>query len=101
MEVPVFRAAVALRREDDGRTIGDPALHKEDLGLLAGLEDAQLRVDGALGRDDPIGPRLRPATQRLDIEPGGPPLNALVEFVVRREIDHEAGVDVPVKPVVR
>ena len=73
------------------------ALEQEDVGLLAGLEDAELGVDGALGGHDPVGARLGAAAERLDVEPGGPAL-AVAEVVVGAEVEDEAGVD-PVERV--
>jgi hypothetical protein len=39
------------------------ALDEEDVGLLAGLEDAELGVDGAAGGHDPVGAGLGPFMQ--------------------------------------
>src|SRR5690606_16997115 len=69
---------------------GHGALDEEDVRLLAGLEDAELGVDGRVGRDDPLGARLGPALALLDGGPRGPPL-ILAERGVEHT-GHRAGV---------
>ena len=60
MEGPVVGVAVALGGHDDAAlgAVRVVALDEEDVRLLAGLEDAELGVDGAAGRHDPVGARL-------------------------------------------
>src|SRR5690606_6589264 len=62
---------------------GHGALDEEDVRLLAGLEDAELGVDGRVGRDDPLGARLGPALALLDGGPRGPPLT-----LAERGVEH-------------
>ena len=61
----------------------DGALDQEDVGFLAGFEDAELGVDRSLFRHNPIGSWFRAARTALDVQPGGPPLirsQVLVDF---------------------
>jgi len=68
----VVEAAVALRREHHAG-VGVSTLEQEDVRLLTRLEDAELGVDGGVGGDDPVGPRLG-AGEDADVVPGGPAL---------------------------
>ena len=68
------------------------ALEQEDVGLLAGLEDAELGVDRTLRGDHPVRAGLGTAAERLDVEPGRPAL-IVGEVVVRDEVEDELGVE--------
>src|SRR6185369_11379886 len=79
VEGPVFLAAVPLGGEQrgTGRVAADGfdgTLDQEDVGFLAGFEDAELGVDRGLFRHDPVGSWIRAARTALDVQPGGPPL---------------------------
>ena len=93
VERAVLRVAVALGGHHDllGGVAGDGPLQQEDVGLLAGLEDAELGVEGGPGGDHPVRPRLRAAAQRLDVEPRGEPL-ALLGILAGEVVDVEEGV---------
>jgi hypothetical protein len=70
VEHPVLGAAVALRGEQDAvRGAGDATFDEVDVGLLAGLEHAELGVDGGVVGDHP--PRPRAGTVQRAV-PGGP-----------------------------
>ena len=73
VEQPVPRVPVALGREQAGPVgAGDVAADQVDVGFLAGLQDAELRVDrGEIG-DQPL--RVRPGTAlgRGALVPGRP-----------------------------
>ena len=94
VEGAVLRRAVALGGHHDAvvRLERVGPLEQEDVGLLAGLEDAELGVDRALGGHDPVGARLGTALQRLDGHPGRPAL-AVVEVVVGVEVEDERRID--------
>ena len=87
--------AVALGRHHDAAAgvVRVGPLQQEDVGLLAGLEDAELGVDGAARRHDPVGTRLGAAAQRVDVVPGGPALRVVVGVVVGLEVEDETRVD--------
>ena len=76
MEVAGLRPAVALGRQDAARrrVVGNGAFQQKDVGLLARLDDAELGVECAGARDQPVGPRKRTALGRRRAGPGGPPL---------------------------
>jgi hypothetical protein len=91
-------AAVALGHHDDrvpGSVLGagDGALEEERVGLLAGLEDPEVGVDGGLGGHDPVGPRLGSPGEGLDAEPGAPALGGLIDLVAAAEVEDEGRVD--------
>jgi len=67
---------IALRREQAGLLglAGDGAFDKEDVCLLAGLQDAELGVDRCRTGDQPARPGLGPAAEPLDAVPGRPTL---------------------------
>ena len=94
MEGAVLLAAVALRGHHDplGGVAGDGPLDEEDVGLLAGLEDAELGVHGGLAGHHPVGAWLGAAGQRLDAEPGGETLS-VAGVVGGTEVEDETGVE--------
>src|SRR4029077_21024385 len=73
VEHPVVRGPVALGREQAGPVrSGDAAADQEDVGLLAGLQDAELGVArGELG-DQPVRVGLGAALGRRGLVPGRP-----------------------------
>jgi hypothetical protein len=91
----VLLAAVALGGEHDllGRVVRDGPLDEEDVGLLAGLEDAELGVQGGPAGDHPVRTWLRAAAEGLDVVPGGPAL-PVVGIVVRAVVDVEERAEV-------
>ena len=96
VEGAVLGRAVPLGGHDHAavRVVGVGALDEVDVGLLAGLEDAELGVDGALRGHHPVGAWLRSTAERLDAEPGRPPLVVAEVVVVGPEVEDEALVDV-------
>ncbi|GMA18454.1 hypothetical protein GCM10025862_04750 [Arsenicicoccus piscis] len=88
VEHAVVRRAVALGGQDHRavRVRGDPSPEQVDVGLLAGLEDAEVGVDGAERRDHPGWARLGAV---LGTVPGGPAL--ALGRVVRSAVDGEVG----------
>ena len=101
VEGAVLLGAVALGGHHDAAAgvVRVGPLQQEDVGLLAGLEDAELGVDGAAGRHDPVGTRLGSAAQRVDVVPGGPALRVVVGVVVGLEVEDETRVDALGVPV--
>jgi hypothetical protein len=95
VEAAVLLPAVPLGRHHDllGRVVGDGALEEEDVGLLAGLQDSELGVDGGLAGHHPVRTRLRAAAQRLDVEPGGEALSVF-GVVVAAEVEDEGRVEI-------
>jgi hypothetical protein len=78
VEQAVLRVAVPLRGQQAGRARGGligrrhrPA-EQEDVRFLAGLDDAELGVDGGQVGDEPAGMRPGPALGRGGLIPGGP-----------------------------
>ena len=73
VEHPVIRGPVSLGRKQAGPVrSGDAAADQEDVGLLAGLQDAELGVDrGELG-DQPVRVGLGAALGRRGLVPGRP-----------------------------
>jgi len=73
MEHAVLRTAIPLRREE-APPVGAwyTALDEEDVGFLAGLQDAVLSVDGRQIRDEPVWVRLRTALSGGRLVPSGP-----------------------------
>src|SRR5205814_4776899 len=61
---------------------GYPAPDQVDVGLLAGLDDAELAVDGGQLGDHPVGVRGRAAFQRRGQVPGGPAVAVVGPVVV-------------------
>src|SRR5690606_1744324 len=73
MEHAVLRAAVAFgRKEAPTISARHTALDEEDVGLLAGLQDAELGVDGRQLRDEPVRVWLRTALGGRRLVPSGP-----------------------------
>ena len=90
VEHPVPGIAVALGREQAGPAAGHAAPDQEDVGFLAGLQDAELGVDGGQVGDQPAGMRLRAALGRDGLVPGRPAVAlgqavGRVEFLDRRQ----------------
>ena len=85
VEHPVPGVAVALGREQAGPAAGHAAPDQEDVGFLAGLQDAELGVDGGQVGDQPPGMRLRAALRRDGLVPGRPAV-ALGQAVGRVEL---------------
>ena len=90
VEQPVVAGAVALGRQQAVRAgwsgpVGDPPADDVDVGLLAGLEDAEVGLDGAERGDDPVGSGLRPVGGAV---PGRPALalGRRVGEAVKREL---------------
>jgi hypothetical protein len=63
-----------------------------DVGLLAGLEDAEFGVDRALRGHHPVRERLGAPAEGFDAEPGRPALAVLKVVVVGTELEDEAVV---------
>ncbi len=102
MEGAVLLAAVALGGHHDllGGVVGHGPLEEEDVGLLAGLEHAELGVDGGLAGHHPVGAWLGAAAQRLDAEPGGEALS-VAGVVGGPEVEDETGVEAQVRSLDR
>ena len=64
--------AVALGGEQAGPPVGHAAADQEDVGFLAGFQDAELGVDGGQFGDQPVGVRPGAALGRDRLVPGGP-----------------------------
>jgi hypothetical protein len=99
MEKPVLRVPVPFRGEQAGLAAGDghsPA-NQENVGFLAGLDDAELGVDGGEVGDEPSGVRPGPALGGGGLIPGGPAF-ALGQAVGRvgRGLGRGQPPDVPV-----
>jgi hypothetical protein len=91
----VLGRAVPLGRHDHagGGVERVGALDEVDVGLLAGLEDAELRVDRALRGHHPVRERLGASAEGFDAEPGRP-APAVLEVVIGAEFEDEPVVDV-------
>jgi hypothetical protein len=59
MEHAAFSGPVAFGGQQGGRVTRQAAGEQVDVGLLAGLEDAEVGVDRAECGDDPVGSRFR------------------------------------------
>jgi hypothetical protein len=71
----VLRGPVPLGREQAGPAgAGHAAAQQEDVGLLAGLQDAELGVDGREVGDKPVRVRSRAALGGRGLIPRGPPV---------------------------
>jgi hypothetical protein len=94
VEAAVFLAAVPLGGHHDtlGRVARHRALDQEDVGLLAGLQHAEVGVEGGLAGHHPGRPWLGASTAALDLEPGGPALVVVLGFVDGVEVEDEGGV---------
>jgi hypothetical protein len=90
----VLGGPVALGGHHHARTVLDGAFEQEDVRLLAGLEDAQLGVDGGAVCDHPVGSGLRAAAQRFDVVPRAPALVRRIGLGVGAEVEDERGVEV-------
>ena len=86
---PRYRLAAITTRSP--AVAGHGALEQEDVGLLAGLEDAELGVDGGPGGDHPVGARLGAAAQRFDVVTRWTSAGVGVGFVVGAEVEDETG----------
>ena len=87
-------AAVALGGHHHRGAALDGAFEQEDVRLLAGLQDAELGVDGGLVGHHPARPGLGTTAERLYVEPGGPALVDAVGFVEGAEVEDERRVEV-------
>ena len=75
LEHPVLGGPVPLGREQAGPAgAGHAAAQQEDVGLLAGLQDAEFGVDGREVGDKPVRVRLRAALGGRGLVPRGPPV---------------------------
>jgi hypothetical protein len=86
VERAVFLGAVPLggQQRAPRRVVADRVdgpFDQEDVGFLAGFEDAELGIDRRLFRHYPVGPWFRAARAALDIQPGGPPLVRAQSFI--------------------
>jgi hypothetical protein len=74
MEEPVLGVAVPFRGQQAGLAAGDRdgPPDQENVGFLAGLDDAKLGVNGGEIGDQPLGMRPGPALGRRGLVPGGP-----------------------------
>ncbi len=67
----------------------DGTFEQEDVGFLAGLENAELGVDRGLLGHDPVGTWFRATAATFDVEPGGPALVRAQAFVDLGELEDE------------
>ena len=82
---------VALRREQDAVLAAQRATYDVDVGFLAGLQDAEVGVDGAVVGDQPVGDGPRAAAQALDVPVGAPALVGVEAVLVEVGAAGEVG----------
>jgi len=75
---------------------GHAAAQQEDVGLFAGLQDAELGVDGREVGDKPLRARLRAALRGRGLIPRGPPVTLGQPERLGAEVGRRKAPTVPV-----